>query len=1531
MKKYLLSAVCFLLIHHAAIAQSNDQNYKQMITPRYAIMSGEAVVTGNIDQSLEEITYYNGLGYPMQAVQRSVSPTKQDLVSPVYYDAYGLESKKYLPFKNATNMGTYEPVALSKQASFYSSSIGVEHTPYPYAESKFDRSPLNRVVEQGFPGTAFQPGSTRTIKTNSRTNDNNDQVIVFGYDYLNALPQLHRSVNTTLSTSLCRATFATPGCALTYPANGLYTNTGSMPDAPNSPAGDRKCFGFNYPTSGAHNNMIRFSAPAGSYVLAFYARNTGSAGMTIYVKNNSTVIYSTASINSGWNELLVDMTSANILNITIGITGPGQIVLMDDIRLYNLNNASFIPEYYPLNTLNVTDQTDENGNKSTVFKDRDGNVILKRDFLSPTDVTETYYVYNNHGLLAAVIPPKGVKNLSTNNYLLTSPVNIMNKYGYSYKYDERKRMIEKKSPDNNITYLVYDKQDRVALSQDNNMRSSQNWLFNKYDELGRLVYTGIYNKNSSRSDIQVEVNNHAVEFETLDGSLGFGYTSNAFPAGVTEPLSIFFYDTYDTDKNGTDDWTDVNKPVFGIIPYSRRVFGLPTAIKHRIKDVNGNDSWATKVFYYDKNQRELFTIEYFPIAGYNARLNAYNFNGQVTNTKTFHALNSVVPPLEVNKRFEYDHSGKLKHTWIKPPGMPEVLMSKMTYNDIGQAVVKKIHSYSPDHPFLQTIDYKYHIHGWLKAINSMELGKEDLFGMEFQYENLFTHTNAGGAVSNIPQHNGNISSYQWISKRDVATRGYVFAYDRESRIIDATYFGVTPAKGTTPPVSENGRYNANNFSYDENGNIRSMNHYGLAAPVTLAAPTPVYGQIDKFSYTYDGNQLLSVTDNAAYPITQLNDLTDRNKAGSDFAYDANGNLTTDLDKNVSSIIYNHLNLPVKIQWNNGEKMEITYDAAGHKWASEFFNAAGVSMHHYQYFGEFIYYNNFIDVIQHEEGRLVAEKLGASGTDPVRTGKYLYHYDYTDHQGNVRMTYTPDLDPNGVWRCTYEEPDVRAYPYVQDPDDPQKPVFVNWNQPIRTPNQAYESVYGGKVTDANGTMITLDVQMGDTIEAEVQSKSSQGNTPGDQAPPNSWLYLFGINPGTVVYDQEGNPHYSGPQLSLSLLGLLNNLLQLNANTESERAGALLVRGLDSAGNYVDGQMINAYYSSSWKKLKTQYLVTNPLLTKIQILLTAKANNTVYYDDLSVMRKRMLAKIVQENHYYPYGLNIKGLEYIAPPYENSYSLYNGKEMVLKNQLEWNDYGARYYDPQIGRWHAVDELAEKYSSFSPYHYSASNPIRFVDYDGRGFGDYYDKQGNYLGSDGINDDKVYQLKDGYRAKFENTNINWGGALSERYYTDLQSKSNDLGFTHEAFVTGDASSDEKIQSLHPAIRMKATDFIKEANANSPNTLIRVSQGFRTYEEQDALYAQGRTLSGAIVTKAKGGFSNHNFGLAFDIVGITNGKSDYNLNWKSLSKIGKSKGFEWGGDWKFKDMPHFENMFRNNLKGLRGLNKNSKGLPILNP
>lgn len=131
--------------------------------------------------------------------------------------------------------------------------------------------------------------------------------------------------------------------------------------------------------------------------------------------------------------------------------------------------------------------------------------------------------------------------------------------------------------------------------------------------------------------------------------------------------------------------------------------------------------------------------------------------------------------------------------------------------------------------------------------------------------------------------------------------------------------------------------------------------------------------------------------------------------------------------------------------------------------------------------------------------------------------------------------------------------------------------------------------------------------------------------------------------------------------------------------------------------------------------------------------------------------------------------------------------------------------------------------------------------------------------------------------------------------------------------------AEKKLQGVHPVVAAKARQLIEEAYREGINVII--TQGLRTVEEQNALYAQGRTKPGKIVTNAKGGYSYHNFGLAFDFAILNpDGSVSWNVDekWKRVAQIGKSLGLEWGGDWKdFKDYPHFQYTFGLSLADLR--------------
>lgn len=121
-----------------------------------------------------------------------------------------------------------------------------------------------------------------------------------------------------------------------------------------------------------------------------------------------------------------------------------------------------------------------------------------------------------------------------------------------------------------------------------------------------------------------------------------------------------------------------------------------------------------------------------------------------------------------------------------------------------------------------------------------------------------------------------------------------------------------------------------------------------------------------------------------------------------------------------------------------------------------------------------------------------------------------------------------------------------------------------------------------------------------------------------------------------------------------------------------------------------------------------------------------------------------------------------------------------------------------------------------------------------------------------------------------------------------------------------DSRSEKNILTLDSKIQPLARSLVHKAA--SVGITIKVISGLRTYAEQDALYAQGRTKPGNIITNARAGYSNHNFGIAFDI-GIFEGNKylEESPKYKTVGILGKDIGLEWGGSWKsIVDEPHFQ-------------------------
>lgn len=157
-----------------------------------------------------------------------------------------------------------------------------------------------------------------------------------------------------------------------------------------------------------------------------------------------------------------------------------------------------------------------------------------------------------------------------------------------------------------------------------------------------------------------------------------------------------------------------------------------------------------------------------------------------------------------------------------------------------------------------------------------------------------------------------------------------------------------------------------------------------------------------------------------------------------------------------------------------------------------------------------------------------------------------------------------------------------------------------------------------------------------------------------------------------------------------------------------------------------------------------------------------------------------------------------------------------------------------------------------------------------------------------------------------------------------------------------DKITKQRIDVLHPLVRCEVTNIINECNELlTGNSKVRISQGLRTFHEQNDLYALGRTKAGKKVTNAKGGQSVHNYGFAVDIVMIIDGKTaswdvkkdwdnDGIADWDECVKVFAKHGWSWGGSWtSFKDMPHFEKIGFNNWRILQTKKQDKDGYVII--
>ncbi|WP_370901546.1 DUF6443 domain-containing protein, partial [Chryseobacterium gossypii] len=316
-------------------------------------------------------------------------------------------------------------------------------------------------------------------------------------------------------------------------------------------------------------------------------------------------------------------------------------------------------QYFLPNQLYKNTVTDEDGNKTIEFKNGRGQTLLVRKVLSATENADTYYVYNEYDQLAFVIPPL----VST---WTTLDQTTLDNVCYQYRYDGRNRLVEKKLPGKGWEYMVYNKADKLVMSQDANMKESGQWLLTKYDQFGRIIYTGISNNTASRAAIQTNVDANANLYETRTSAVSFTlngmpvyYTKVAGPTNVTQILSVNYYDTYPGYSfNPTFPASILGEPTLTDIPTTEGLSTKGLPVMSLVKNIE-DDNWTKNYTYYDKKGRVIGTYSINHLGGRTRVDSKLDFAGVAQQTITTHKRLDTDTERVITETFTYDSQNRL--------------------------------------------------------------------------------------------------------------------------------------------------------------------------------------------------------------------------------------------------------------------------------------------------------------------------------------------------------------------------------------------------------------------------------------------------------------------------------------------------------------------------------------------------------------------------------------------------------------------------------------------------------------------------------------------------------------------------------------------------------------------------------------------------------------------------------------------------------------------------------------------------------
>ncbi len=1054
MKKYIYTLLITFTFPFLAKGQSTDKNYTKATTYQNPYSWSEIQSGIYADDKLEVISYFDGLGRGTQTINERAGADREDLVIPILYDEIGRKPKDYLQLPTAAGGGNfYVPATgtiVEELIAYYKTKFPKDFHQggglypdgwdNPYSNIHYEASPLNRVLEQGAPGMEWRVeegvDTDHTIKFEYLTNTATDAVIhfnvIFGTDYSD--PSLNYNG--------------------VYATDELYKNVTKNENWTSADGNDKTTEEYTnkkgqmilkrtFNNGTAHDTYYVFDDDGNlTYVLSPKGSNT-----ILDVNNNikqdvleklcyqykydhrARITHKWIPGRTGWEEIVYDVLDRPILTQDPKMAQSndwmftkydvlGRVAYTGILRNYTKAQvqsgmaASGVPLYE-----NQTATTPSTIGGSTVYY---SNQAFPNDSNLEVHTISYYDSYVDLGGLSA-LPAQNAYSvpLTTNTKGLptVSKVRVLTGLPSSQHwnttasgYDDKARIIYLDSeipflgttdrleslldftgkpletltthtkdfiPDNTIIthdYFTYDHQGRLLTHEQQVSNESVELIVeNRYDGLGQLIRKNVGGETFIDGFTDIEEADVSFDGTISRTTGGFGWTSGVKTKGQIVNDGGVAYTILQEDKFVRVGLQKANALLNGWEDYEFAIYNKNDATISFL--VNGVIQTSLETYVTGDS----FSVE------------------RIGTSIVFKKNNLVFGPTNVT-----DTSG-------------DALIGKASiYTGYGELEDFGLFGSQID-KILQKVDLTYNVRGWLTDIN--DVGSTITLGPDIKLFNFrINYKEVEGNSNGTPLYNGNIAQTLWKTDNDDDdVRGYNYTYDNLNRIETATsYQGVN-----LNTMSLTNTFNVNNISYDLNGNITSLKRFGTDQN------NGAYNEWDDLDYFYDngGNQLTKVTDKSSTSPYHDLGFKDGSNTSDDYSYDANGNMVSDLNKDITQIDYNHLNLPelITVSGTNSGTISYIYDATGTKLAKTV--TQNSTSHITEFAGNYMYLDDELQFFYHPEGYV--QKV-AGTNDSVKESKggettqteFHYVYQYTDHLGNIRLSFS-DGDKNGSINPTSE--------------------------------------------------------------------------------------------------------------------------------------------------------------------------------------------------------------------------------------------------------------------------------------------------------------------------------------------------------------------------------------------------------------------------------------------------------------------------------------------------------------------------------